>query len=71
MRQQILNFVLLAYFEITDYIRFRRPEDIWEPPFRTVLCDDNYPIRIRIDADPATACQYFMNYMKHTISYDQ
>uniref|UniRef100_A0A0R3RH92 Transmembrane 9 superfamily member n=1 Tax=Elaeophora elaphi TaxID=1147741 RepID=A0A0R3RH92_9BILA len=56
-------------FGTVDYIRFRRPDDIWEPPFRTVLCN-NYPIRIQADADPEEVCRSFMNQMKQ-INYDQ
>ncbi|MCP9259431.1 Cell division cycle protein 16-like protein [Dirofilaria immitis] len=40
-----------SIFGNRNHIRFRRPDDIWEPPFRTVLCE-NYPIRIQINADP-------------------
>ncbi|KAL4003182.1 hypothetical protein ACH3XW_6565 [Acanthocheilonema viteae] len=60
----VLAIVTDAYiFGNGNYIRFRRPEDIWEPPFRTILCD-NYPIRIQVYADPTKVCQSFMNQMK-------
>ncbi|VIO91512.1 Uncharacterized protein BM_BM17386 [Brugia malayi] len=69
-------FLFMALAAVTDayifgsgnYVRFRRPEDIWEPPFRTVLCD-SYPIRIQIEADPEKVCRSFINQMKQ-ISYD-
>ncbi|KAM3723580.1 Nuclear pore complex protein [Dirofilaria immitis] len=45
-----------SIFGNRNHIRFRRPDDIWEPPFRTVLCE-NYPIRIQINADPDKVCR--------------
>ncbi|VDM98213.1 unnamed protein product [Thelazia callipaeda] len=54
-----------------NYIRFRRPEDVWEPPFRTILCDNNFPIRIQINADPEETCRNFMNQMEKAITYNQ
>uniref|UniRef100_A0A9J2Q3P9 Secreted protein n=1 Tax=Ascaris lumbricoides TaxID=6252 RepID=A0A9J2Q3P9_ASCLU len=34
-----------------NYVRFRRPDDVWEPPFRTILCG-SIPLRVQIYADP-------------------
>lgn len=66
---QHLNLVINIKFEIADYVRFRRPDDVWEPPFHTILCD-KYPIRIQANADPEKVCRSFINQMKQ-ISYDQ
>ncbi|OZC09599.1 hypothetical protein X798_03292 [Onchocerca flexuosa] len=58
-----------SYFGSRSHIRFRRPDDIWEPPFRTILCG-NYPIRIQINADPDKICRSFLNKKKQAINYD-
>uniref|UniRef100_A0A8R1TZW2 Uncharacterized protein n=1 Tax=Onchocerca volvulus TaxID=6282 RepID=A0A8R1TZW2_ONCVO len=59
-----------SLFGSRNHIRFRLPHDIWEPPFRTILCE-NYPIRIQIDADPEKICRSFMKRKKQAINYDQ
>uniref|UniRef100_A0A0N5AR91 ATE_N domain-containing protein n=1 Tax=Syphacia muris TaxID=451379 RepID=A0A0N5AR91_9BILA len=44
---------------VSDLMRFRRPEDLYQPPFRTILCG-THPIRIQYDADDRAMCnEYF------------
>lgn len=51
---ELLSKVIL----VSDFVRFRKPEDLYQPSFRTVLCG-THPIRIQMDADPEVMCNEY------------
>ncbi|VDK17522.1 unnamed protein product [Anisakis simplex] len=53
-----------------NYIRFRRPDDVWEPPFRTILCG-SVPLRVQIYADPEEVCESYLKRIRENINEER
>ncbi|VDN53480.1 unnamed protein product [Dracunculus medinensis] len=46
-----------------NYIRFRKPDDVWQPPFRTIMCG-SFPLKVRLDADVEEVCKGYLERLR-------